>query len=67
MKKKLNELSTKELESLKSDLRIQLVSAKGLAYKFGFRPAKKTPTSLVRDLKRQIARINTILNERRNI
>ncbi len=61
-KEDLRKKSTEVLNKMKFDLQKQLIVAK--ANKFGFRPKIGTPIKLVRDIKKQIARVNTILNQR---
>ncbi len=62
-KENLEKKSIEELESIKKDLRLQVVIAKSKG-KFGASPQRKTPTKLHRDIKRKIAVINTLLNKK---
>lgn len=63
--KKLRGMSVEDLESMKKDLNFQLIVAKTNASRFGMSPKIQTPTKLARDLKKEIARINTILNQKK--
>lgn len=65
--KELKELPIEKLESMKSNLKLQLIKAKMEIHGAGFNPPKRTPTCLVRDIRRQIARVNTILNQKKSI
>ncbi len=62
----LQKKSIEELESIKEDLRLQVVIAKSKG-NFGASPQKGTPTKLHRDIKRKIAVINTLLNQKKQI
>ncbi|KKN48524.1 hypothetical protein LCGC14_0652170 [marine sediment metagenome] len=63
-KNELRSLSADKLNSLKSGLTIQLMSASHKTQKFGFSPPMGTQTKSVSDLRKQIARINTFITEK---
>ncbi len=63
-KDKLKTKSIEKLESIKSDLRLQLIVAETKSGKIGANPQKGAKTKLVRDLKKAISRVNTILNQK---
>lgn len=75
MKKKYKELIEKPIEELnfiKQDLKLELFKATRICKGLGWHPAKRTlgstsPTNLVNDIKKQIARINTILNQKESL
>ncbi len=62
----LQRKSIEELESIKRDLKLQAIIAKSKG-NFGFSPNKGTPTKLHRDIKRKIAVVNTLLNQKNQI
>jgi len=75
MKKVMKELRKKPVEELnlmKEDLKLELFKAFSTTKGLGFAPPKgsmgsPSPTNLVNDIKKQIARINTILNQKNQI
>ena len=75
MKKNLKELRKRSIEQLnlmKQDLKLELFKAHSTIKGLGFNPPKGTkespsPTNLINDIKKQIARINTIINQKESI
>jgi len=70
--KELRKKSIEELNLIKQDLKLELVKAFSTTKGLGFHPIKgsmgsPSPTNLVNDIKKQIARINTILNQKNQI
>ncbi len=63
-KDNLKSKSIEKLESIKSDLRLQLIVAELKSREIGANPQKGAKTKLVRNLKIEIARVNTLLNQK---
>lgn len=66
-KEKFKIISIKELEKVKFSLKLQLMTARVKAKGLGMHPRIGSPTSLVRNIKRKIALINTIINQKTSI
>lgn len=64
---KLKIKSIEDLELMRKNLKLQLITAQAKVKGLGMHPPLQSPTKLVRDIKRQIARINTILNQKTQI
>ncbi len=67
--KQLKKASIEELNLMKQDLKLGLFTAYSTIKGLGFHPIKgaggaSSPTNIVNDFKKQIARINTILNQK---
>lgn len=56
-----------ELEEKKRYLEFELIKARKVAGGLGFKPPMSSPTKKVRDIKKNIARINSFLNQKRSI
>ncbi len=70
--KQLRKGSIKELEFMKQDLKLELFKAHSTIKGLGFNPPKgaagnSSPTKLVNGIKKQIARINTIINQKKSL
>jgi len=63
-KKDLREMSIEKLNSIKSDLTIQLITARHKSKNFGLSPPTGSRTKLVSNLKKEVAIINTFINEK---
>lgn len=63
-KRELESKSIESLNSIKSDLGLQLFKARVQARGTGFRPVRETPIKLVSNIKKQIAVINTFINQK---
>lgn len=63
-KEKLRNMSIKNLKLLLEELKIPLMIAKHRSKGFGLSPPTGTQTKLVSNLKKEVAFINTIINEK---
>lgn len=64
-KKELRAMKVEDLNLMKSDLIKQLFKARVEGRGTGFRPARETPIKLVSNLKKEIARVNTFINQKK--
>ncbi len=70
--KQLRKGSIKELNFMKQDLKLELFKAHSTTKGLGFNPPKgaggnSSPTNLINDIKKQLARINTIIAEKTSL
>jgi len=64
--KELRGYSIERLNQIKRELEIEKIRVGMILSRAGSFPAAKTPTTKIRDIKRNIARINTIISEKKN-
>ena len=64
-KKEFKEMPVEELDKTKRNLELELVKSKVVNH--GASPKKGDPTKLTRNIRRQIARVNTIINQKNSI
>lgn len=63
-KNDLRNMSVENLELVREDLKISLMKARQKSKGLGFTPKEGSSTKLVRELKKEIAIINTFINEK---
>ncbi len=64
-KKEVRFMNLKDLELLKNDLKFKLTSAKLKSKGLGSNPKMGEPTKLVKDIRKEVATINTFINQKK--